>query len=268
MLVIDMNSQIKLKFFRLYNDKLLLIDYLKSLINNKLVTDFEDIGFCYWNISDSYALLKNGHRLFDNHKIFYEHIKMCDDYYLPWLVCDATQRLTLEYHGYSDFWWQIYKEAVTKNQNNTNHFALFCAHRAALYANTTVTHKNQNLDFTVNHFQEFLKTTKCTDEYLFYKTIYLSLIYGLVSFDENELKYLCKNWFCYLSQPKTKSKFLIGEWQSFVTPFDKRKQAELAVNSVINAFIYNDELKPARYLYQTARNFGLNKNFYIENRLN
>lgn len=267
-MAIYINSQIKSQFLKLYNDKLLLIDHLKSLINNKLVTDFEDIGFCYWNISDSYALLKDGHQLLDNHKMFYDYIKNHNENYFLWLVCDATQKLTLEYHGYGEFWWQVYEEAITKNQNTTNHFALFCAHRAALYTNKTVIHTKQNQDFVANRFQEFLETTKNTDEYIFYKTIYQSLTASLMPFDKNELKSLCENWFCYLSQPKAESQFLIGEWQSFVTPFDKLKQAELAVNSVINAFIYNDELKHARYLYQTARNFGLNKNSYIEKRLN
>lgn len=267
MVVIVINSQIKSQFTYLYNNKLLLIDYLKYLIDNRIVADFEDIGFCYWNISDSYALLKEGNRLFDNHKLFYDYIENHNENYLLWLVCDATQRLTLEHHGYSDFWWNIYKKAITKNQDTTNHFAHFCAHRAALYNNKTEIHQKQNLDFAINSFRDFLKNTKDTNEYLFYKTIYLSQISSFMSFDKNELKYLCEEWFCYLSQPKIKSKFLIGEWQSFVTPFDKHKQAEIAVNSVINSFIYNDELKLAKHLYQAARSFGLDKNLYIEKRL-
>ncbi len=265
--MIKINSQIKSQFSNLYDDKLLLIDYLESLIDNKIVTDFEDIGFCYWNISDSYALLKNGYRLFDNHKVFYDYIKNYDKNYLLWLVCDATQKLTIEHHGYDDFWWQIYKEAVTKNQNSTNHFALFCANRAALYTNKTVAYQKQNLDFAAEHFQEFIESTKGTNEYLFYKTIYLSLISRFRSFDKNELIHLCENWFYHLSLPKAKSDFLIGEWQSFVIPFNKRKQAEIAINSVINAFIYNDELKLAKQLYKTAIGLGLDKNSFIEKRL-
>lgn len=34
-----------------------LISYLNYTIDNKIVVEFEDIGFCYWNISDNYALL-------------------------------------------------------------------------------------------------------------------------------------------------------------------------------------------------------------------
>lgn len=40
-----------------------LIAYLKSLIDNNVVADFEDIGFCYWNISDNYAFLRDGYSL-------------------------------------------------------------------------------------------------------------------------------------------------------------------------------------------------------------
>ena len=200
--------------------------------------------------------------------MFYDYIKNYDKNYLLWLVCDATQKLTLEHHGYGEFWWQVYEEAVTQSQCTINHFTLFCAHRAALYTNKITICQKQNFDFATHSFQDFLETTKNTDEYIYYKTIYQSLTASSMSFDKNELKSLCENWFYYLSQPKSKSQFLIGEWQSFVTPFNKHKQAEIAVNSVINAFIYNDELILAKHLYQTARNSGLNKNSYIEKRLN
>lgn len=258
------DDKIRTQFLEMYDDKLLLIDYLKFIIANKAVADFEDIGFCYWNISDSYALLKDGRQLFDNHKTFYDYVKNYNDNHLLWLVCDATQKLTLEHYGYGDFWWQIYKESIAKNQKRTNHFALFCAHRAALYTNKTIIHTKENLDFAANRFHELLKNAKNTNEYLFYKTVYLSLISRFLPFDKNELKHLCEHWFCHLAEPKSKNQFLIGEWQSFITPFDKRKQAEISINSVINAFIYNDEQKLAKHLYQTARDFGLSKNLYIE----
>lgn len=73
-----------------------LIKYLEDVIANKEATDFEDVGFCYWNISDNYALLRDGHALKKNHQAFYQHVTTYDKSYLYWLVCDATQRLTLE----------------------------------------------------------------------------------------------------------------------------------------------------------------------------
>lgn len=126
MLVICMDEQIRRKFVDLKvtgqrfaispeekrEKDLSLISYLNSIIENEIVTEFQDIGFCYWNISDNYALLKDGHSLFDNHRKFCEHIKNQDDEYLYWLVCDATQRLTLEKDGYSSFWWDLYRKAA------------------------------------------------------------------------------------------------------------------------------------------------------------
>lgn len=109
-----------------------LIQYLKSLIENEVVTDFEDIGFCYWNISDNYAMIRDGHAEMLNHKNFYSHVHKIDPCYLFWLICDATQRLTLEKDGYSDFWWALYKEALEQNRDGDQYFAEFNAHRAAV----------------------------------------------------------------------------------------------------------------------------------------
>lgn len=97
-----------------------LIEYLEAVIANKEVTGFEDMGFCYWNISDNYALLRDGHALRRNHQAFYEHIVAQDKSYLYWLVCDATQRLTLEKDGYSDWWWSVYRKAVSGNSEKTS----------------------------------------------------------------------------------------------------------------------------------------------------
>ena len=38
-----------------------LIAFLQSSIDCGDVATFEDVGFCFWNISDQYALLRDGH---------------------------------------------------------------------------------------------------------------------------------------------------------------------------------------------------------------
>ena len=38
-----------------------MIAFLQSSIDCGDAATFEDIGFCYWNISDQYALLRDGH---------------------------------------------------------------------------------------------------------------------------------------------------------------------------------------------------------------
>ena len=244
-----------------------LISYLKSLIEEKTVTDFEEVGFCYWNISDNLALTKNGAALYENHKKFYEHIKNSDPVYLYWVVSDATQRLTLEKDGLTDFWWSLYKEAVGKNTNSSVYFAKFCAHRAALYTNESLTVSSDVLDFAKRSFENFLKNTEGAAEYGFYKAIYLSLISRFSKVDNRELIDISRSLFENLSAPKTQNEFLAGEWKSFVTPFDKRRQGVVGITSAVNALIYQGNTEDAKALYQNAKEAGLPQNRYIESRL-
>ena len=139
-----------------------LIEYLNSVIASKKVAGFEDIGFCYWNISDNYALLRDGHALRKNHHAFYEHVMSKDASYLYWLVCDATQRLTLEKDGYSDWWWSVYREAISCNSEKTLLFAEFCAHRAALYKNPVLPTEQDSIAFALESYHAFLEKAKNT----------------------------------------------------------------------------------------------------------
>ncbi len=250
-----------------YEKDLQLIQYLKTLIVSKEVSEFEDVGFCYWNISDSYALTKDGYSLMCNHKDFYNHIKTGNKCYLYWLVCDATQRLTLEKDGFSDFWWSLYCDAIEKNIGYDNFFAEFNTHRAALYANPILLHKTHRLEYAKANFENFLQKAKNTSEYTFYKIIYFSIISRFCSIDMIELKALCESLFDGLLKPKTANIFLVGEWQSFVTPFDINKQSVVGITSAINAFIYCGELQVAKEMYKNACDLGLPKNRFIEKRL-
>ncbi len=246
----------------------LLISYLNSLIEKEVVTETQDIGFCYWNISDNYALLKDGFSLYNNHKKFYEHIKNQESTYLYWLICDATQRLTLEKDGYGGFWWELYRNAIEQNSDNKHYFAEFNAHRAALYTNNNLEISQNNLIFAKSMCEKFLEKTKSSSEYIFYRIIYLSLISKFSN--TNCISELCKlseMLFEYLKYPKTENDFLVGEWKSFITPFDKRKQGVVGVTSAINALIYCNNAKEAKDLYFAACNVGLPKNNYIDARL-
>ena len=59
-----------------------------------------------------------------------------------------------------------------------------------------------------------------------------------------------------------------GEWKSFITPFDKRKQAVVGIISAVNALIDVKDIKNAKDLYCEACNIGMSQNRYIERRLN
>jgi len=244
-----------------------LIEYLKHALEHNEVTDFEDVGFCYWNISDDCALQRDGHSQYKNHVAFYEHVKNHDPVCLFWTVCDATQRLTLEKDGYGDFWWSLYREAVQQNTDNGCFFPEFCAHRAALTFVPALPHTEENLTFARSAYEHFLGRTEDSDEYTFYLAIYLSLTARLAPYDGSRLKHLCEELIDELSLPNIEHDFLIGEWSAFTTPFCKRKQAAIGVNSIINAFIAGGELQTARELYLSACDKGMTKNHYIESKL-
>lgn len=244
-----------------------LIEYLKHTLEHNEVVGFEDVGFCYWNISDNYALQRDGHSQHKNHVAFYEHVKNHDPVYLFWTVCDATQRLTLEKDGYADFWWSLYHEAVHQNTDNRCFFPEFCAHRAALTSVPDSPHTKENLAFARSAYEQFLRRAEDSEEYTFYLAIYLSLTARIAPYDQSELKHLCEELVAGLSAPNIERKFLIGEWSDFTTPFCKRKQAAVGINSIINAFLSNGELQTAGDLYLSARDKGMTKNHYIESRL-
>lgn len=244
-----------------------LISYLNYIIDNNIVVEFEDIGFCYWNISDNYALLRDADSLKRNHYAFCDFIKSSDSCYLYWAVCDATQRITLENGGYSDFWWGIYRDAVEQNSDSKNFFSEFCTHRTAFYKNPILPHTQSNVEYARKKFEKFLQKTENVPEYKFYKIIYLSLASRYFQFDKQKLSGICTAFCDDLSYPEINNDFLIGEWRNFSVPFSKHKQAVVAINSSINAFIYNGEIKIAENIYKNARDMGFPRNSYIETRL-
>ena len=244
-----------------------LIEYLEAVIANKEVTDFEDMGFCYWNISDNYALLRDGHALRRNHQAFYEHIVAQDKSYLYWLVCDATQRLTLEKDGYSDWWWSVYRKAVSGNSEKTSLFAEFCAHRAALYQNPLLPPKKECTVYAKDNFEAFLDRAKNTSEYPFYRLMYLTLMSKCFPTDSREIKELSEQMLPDLINIDEPRDFLVGEWKSFITPFGRRKCAVVGIASAVNSLIDTGERTSAKALYHTACEEGLPKNAYIEKRI-
>ncbi len=244
-----------------------LISYLQCAIQEKMVADFEDIGFCYWNISDNFAMLRDGVSQYKNHTYFYEHIKKGESLYLYWLVCDATQKLTLELHGYCDFWWQLYTNAVKKNKDETRFpFVEFHTHRAAFCYPPQMNRNEKYFTLAKRNFIDFLEKIKGTNFHIFFETMFCSMVYDDSSFENkmlNNLDYFLQN----LSYPKEQQAFLLGEWKSLITPFDKHKQAVVGIVSCVNALIDSGNYKVAKKIYNKARELGLQQNMYIEKRL-
>ncbi len=245
-----------------------LVAFLQTMIQEKQVKDFEGLGFCYWNISDNFAMLREGDRQYNNHVCFYEHIKKGSDLYLYWLVCDATQRLTLEHCGYSDFWWHLYEEAVKKNEDELDYpFVEFHVHRAALYRSPHIGWDEERFCLAQINFEKFLEKTSDSKENIFYKTILMSMVYKSSFENIKALLDCCEYLFQGLSHPKEQKQFLCGEWKSFITPFNKYKQAVVGIVSCVNTFIDNGDMKEAKLVYEKARELGLFENVYIERRL-
>ena len=243
---------------------LMLIDYLKSVIQNGEVCDFEDIGFCFWNISDNYALLKDGQGLFENHKAFYNFLKPQNTEYLYWLCCDATQRFTLEKDGYCEFWWEIYKTAVQENKA-INTIAEYHAHRTALTVSPVLKMSKENLEFTLNSIKNFLAKQQGAADFPFYNAIFYIMQSRFTKDTKDILKY-SKPFFNKLNGNKGNS-FLCWEWKNYITPIDESKQANLVLNTAVNTLIYESKHGEAKELYYLALEYGLPKNNYIENRL-
>lgn len=243
------------------------IQYLNHLIQDEIVVDYEDVGFCYWHISDSFALLRDGDSLYLNHRLFNEHIRKGDSQYLYWVVSDATQRLTLEADGHSDFWWGLYSDAVEGNICGEYDFAEFCAHRAALYVNPHLQHTKSNLLFALNNYENLLDRTKDRPIYPFYRIIYLSLVSRFRPIDVFELLSLSECFLEGLHRTSTGRELILGEWNSFTIPFNGYKQSEVGINSAINSLIYSEKQKWAKELYNSALEAGMKNNRYIEERI-
>ena len=244
-----------------------LICFLKDLVDNKEVVSFEDVGFCLWNISDNYAFLKDGHSLMVNHTAFYNHLRNANSQYLYWLVNDATQKLTLEKDGYSDFWWKLYQEAIDSNLSDTCFFAQYHAHRAALYKSDNLPYANENFLIARRNFEQFLDKTKHTAEFPFYQTIYLTQLAHFGDAYPERLLELCGGLWDGLAQPRAEDAFVVGEWRRFTTPFGARQQAVIGITAIINSLIWCSRFKEAKELYMDALKQGLPKNHYIESRI-
>ena len=269
-----MEQRTREEFTRLYqqcrsgnaDDQHVLIAYLRSLIANGEVGAFEDVGFCFWNISDQYALLRDGDNQAKNHRRFYEHVSQGDDRYLYWLVNDATQKLTLEKDGYGDVWWEYYYEAVQRNE--TKGLPSECGvHRAALYRNPLLPVDDRRVLFVKQRFEDFLSHTQGTEEYAFYYAMYLSSVAQYEAVEETILMDVGQSLLGDLSAERIPNDFLIGEWSKFATSYDRRRRAEVGIYAVVNALIDTKHTECAKVLYTEAVSLGLPKSMYIEKRL-
>ena len=247
---------------------LAVIDFLQAALRGNELEGTEEIGFAYWNISDSFAMLRDSGNLYKNHCEFADFLKDKPSKYLFWLVCDATQRFTHELGGFADFWWDCYKSTLSKNAGISGIEAItFECHNAALAVTPAVKTPACYLELAKNNFRSFLEATEASDNHIFYQTFYYALClkaFGNVERDVFELGMQLLPW---LKSDKTQNDFLVGEWKMLNGKRSKYDLARVAVNRAINALIDTGSADPARKLYNEARAYGLHENTYIEKRI-
>ncbi len=240
-----------------------LIKFLKKSIAENKDLSFEDIGFCYWNVSDNYALLKDGKGLYENHIKFERFLSSAASKYIYWLCNDGTQRFTLEKDGYSDFWWDLYRKAVSVNSECS--ILQFSSHRVALALNPMFPHSPNHLSFALNAVEQFLKDFSTDDNYEFYNAVFYMQKTRFTNKTDSILE-LAYPFLSKLAQP-IESTYLAGEWHKYTASIPTANQAILVLNTAINALIYADKKSEAKELYASAIRHGMLRNTYIEKRI-
>lgn len=247
---------------------LAVIDFLQAALRSNELEGTDEIGFAYWNISDSFALLRDSNNLYKNHCEFADFLKDKPSKYLFWPVSDATQRFTLELGGFADFWWDCYKNALSKNVGMSGIGAItFECHNAALSVTPAVKTPVGYLELAKNNFRSFLEANESSDNYIFYETLYYALCLKAFGSAERDVFDFGMRLFPWLKSEKSQNDFLIGEWKMLNEQKSKYDMAMVAINRAINALIDTGSVEPARELYGEARAYGLSKNAYIEKRI-
>ena len=247
---------------------LAVIDFLQPALYGNVLKGTEEIGFAYWNISDSFAMLRDSGNLYKNHREFADFLKDKPSKYLFWPVSDATQRFALELGGFADFWWDCYRNASSKNAGMSGIEAItFECHNAALSVTPAVKTPVGYLELAKNNFRSFLEATESSDNYIFYETFYCALCLKAFGSAERDVFDLSMRLLPWLKSEKSQNDFLVGEWKMLNGQRSKYDLARVAINRAINALIDTGSGEPARELYGEAIACGLSKNVYIEKRI-
>lgn len=229
-------------------------------------TDELTRGCFLWNLSDAYAMIRDSHALYHNHRRFEAHIRAMPAMYRLWLVCDGTQRLSLELGGHDDFWWTLYREATEKNDPLCETI-LFEAHRAAFLKSPAMPYGKTRAQWVNDRFVSFLEAVGDTDDAPFYRLIYTALCLKQFGEADGDIIVLCEPFLPDLCLPREERPFAAGEWEMLNGKRSKHNRAQVGINNAVNALIDSGELSKARGLYGAARQYGMLPNTYIEKRM-
>ena len=262
-------NDIRTEFKRLQSQNNLdgIIDYLSSILSTNNADDLL-AGFCYWNISDSYAMQRKSEELYSNHHNFCKMLDTMNPKYKFWAVCDATQRFTLELGGFSEFWWELYAKAIDLNPETTDiERIVFDTHVSAISINPKVDTPKSRLYLAKDNFEKFVKYSANPENEAFYKLVYSSLVLKGFCDEEYDIPNLCHQVMPFLKEESPDSEFAVGEWERLNSPRSRKNMAQGGINRAINALIDVDKRETAKELYIEALNNGFNANKYIEGRI-
>lgn len=262
-------NDIRTEFKRLQSQNNLdgIIDYLSSILSTNNADDLL-AGFCYWNISDSYAMQRKSEELYANHLNFCKLLDNMDSKYKFWSVCDATQRFTLELGGFGDFWWELYAKVIDLNPETTDiERIVFDTHVAAISINPKVDTPKSRLYLAKDNFEKFVKYSANPENEAFYKLVYSALVLKGFSDEEYDILNLCHQVVPFLKKKSFESEFVVGEWERLNSPRSRQNMAQVGINRAVNTFIDVGKKAQAKELYNEALKNGLTRNTYIEKRL-
>lgn len=268
-MLIEISNDIRNKFKHLQSEHNLdgIIEYLSSILSINNVDNLL-AGFCYWNISDSFAMQRKAEELYANHLRFCKMLDIMDSKYKFWSVCDATQRFTLELGGYGDFWWDIYKNALDLNPNTTDiERIVFDTHVAAISINLKVENPKSRLYLAKDNFEKFVMNSANSENEAFYKLVYSSHVLKVFGDEACNILNLCNRILPFLKENIPDSEYAVGEWERLNAPRSRQNMAQVGINRAINAFVDVGKKAQAKELYNEALNYGLTRNTYIEKRL-
>lgn len=266
---IEITNDIRTGFKRLQSQNNLdgIIEYLSSILSTN---DADNLlaGFCYWNISDSYAIGHKSEEQYANHLKFCKLLDTMDSKHKFWSVCDATQRFTLELGGYGDFWWENYKNAVDLNPNTESiERIVFDTHVSAISINPKIETPKSRLYLAKDNLEKFIKNSVNFENEAFYKLVYSSLVLKGFGDEEYDILNLCNQVMPFLKETSPESEFAVGEWERLNSPRSKQNMAQVGINRAINTLIDIGKKIRAKELYNEALNNGLTHNTYIGKKL-
>ncbi len=247
---------------------LAVIKLLTDAVENGDVTDMQEKAFCLWNISDSFAMLRDSESLYKNHRKLEALVDRMTEKYLFYPVCDTTQRFTLALGGAESYWFGMYKKAVEANSEITaeNECIAYEAHRAAMAVNPRLNIDPAHTDFSRDAFEGFLSKCQNSIQYDFYRLIFLSSV--MTAYGEKiQVGQLCEKLLPDLCSEDAPEIYVTGEWEKLNKPRSSKNRAAVGIIAAVNALININDTDTAIEIYSSAKKNGLAANGYIENRL-